>query len=437
MVACGLEDALQYLHNYRFSDEDIQFLRTQRDHHKQRVFGEDFLRYLREMRLCCEVDAVPEGTLVFPYEPLLRVKGPIMQCQLVETALVNIMNFQSLIATKTARMYLSAQGDSLMEFGLRRAHGLSTGLLASRAAYIGGASSTSNVLAGKTYGIPISGTQSHSWVLSFASEEEAFAKYCEVFPHQAVFLVDTYDTLTGLQTAIKVALRMREKGSKLFGVRIDSGDLSYYGQQARLLLNKAGLEDTKIIASDNLDEWIIQSLKEQHAAIDAWGVGTRLVTAHDDPSLGAVYKLSCLQEGGKWVDKIKVSNSLLKTSTPGILQVRRFYDEKGYMMGDMVYDVRDAINNERIISPTDPTKQRHFVGAHASEDLLVAVVRDGERCEAASSIGTIRARHLNAYEHLHKSIQRLLNPHEYPVGLAEKLYKKRMKMTRAPSPQED
>jgi nicotinate phosphoribosyltransferase len=323
------------------------------------------LEYLSELKFSCDIDAVEEGTVVFPNAPMVRVKGPLIQCQLLETPLLNILNFQSLIATKAARINLAAKGEPVLEFGLRRAQGIDGALAASRAAYIGGCASTSNVMAGKLFGIPVSGTHAHSWIMSFETELEAFEAYADAFPNQCVFLVDTYDTINGIKNAIKVGQALRKKGKEMMGIRIDSGDLAYFSNQARELLDEAGFPEAKIVASNDLDEHIITSLKGQEASINVWGVGTKLVTAFDQPALGAVYKLSAIKtENGIFQPKIKISQQSLKINIPGIHNVKRYYSNDK-AVADMIYLENEEINPRGtvIIDPTDPTRRKRIMPA--------------------------------------------------------------------------
>ena len=294
-IAAGLATAIDFLKSFHFTDADLQFLATLTGNDNRPLFEPGFLEYLRTLRFCCDVDAIPEGSVVFPNEPLLRIKGPILQCQLLETALLNLLNFQSLIATKAARICLAARGEPVLEFGLRRAQGVDGALAASRAAYIGGCAATSNVLAGKIFGIPVRGTHAHSWVMSFDDEREAFLAYAEAVPNNCVFLVDTYDTLEGVRHAVETGKWLREHGYEMVGIRLDSGDLAWLSIEARKILDEAGFPKAVIIASNNLDEHIIASLKEQGAQINVWGVGTKMITAYDQPALGGVYKLSAIR----------------------------------------------------------------------------------------------------------------------------------------------
>ncbi|HQU45567.1 MAG TPA: nicotinate phosphoribosyltransferase, partial [Pirellulales bacterium] len=338
-VACGLAYLIDWLSHLRFDDDDLAYLGSLTGTDGQPLFAAAFLDELRHWEFGCDVDAVPEGTIVFPHEPLVRVQGPIWQAQLVESALLNFVNFQSLIATKAARVCLAARGDPVLEFGLRRAQGIDGALAAARAAYVGGCDATSNVLAGRWFAIPVRGTHAHSWVMSFGSELESFQAYAEAMPNNCVFLVDTYDSLAGVRHAVKIGRWLRSRGQKLEGVRLDSGDLAYLSIEARKILDEAGLNDTFIMASGDLDERLIASLKQQQAMIGVWGVGTHLVTAFDEPALGGVYKLSAVREpGGAWRRCVKLSEQAAKSSTPGILQVRR-YEVGGECLGDMIYDL--------------------------------------------------------------------------------------------------
>ena len=337
-IAAGLATAVEYLENLHFDQAELDCLSTLRGNDERPLFDRAFLDYLSRMRLLCDVDAVPEGTAVFPNEPLLRVKGPLVQAQLLESAMLNIINFQTLIATKAARVVMAAAGDQVIEFGLRRAQGIDGALSAARAAYIGGCQATSNVLAGRIYGIPVKGTIAHSWVMCFDDELTAFRAYAQAMPNNCIFLVDTYDTLQGVRNAAVIGQELRQQGHEMIGVRLDSGDLAWLSIQAREILDDAGFPNAVILASNDLDENIIVSLKEQGAKIDAWGVGTRLVTGHDDPALGGAYKLSAIRRpGGAWEPKIKLSEQAIKISNPGVLQVRR-YRRDGECAGDVIFD---------------------------------------------------------------------------------------------------
>jgi nicotinate phosphoribosyltransferase len=423
-VACGLAQAIDYIRNFRFEPSDLAYLATIVGRDRQPLFDRQFLEHLNKLRFTCDVDAVPEGTVVFPHEPLLRVQGPILQGQLLETPLLNFINFQTLIATKSARICLAARDEPVIEFGLRRAQGVDGGLTASRAAYVGGCSGTSNVLAGKTYGIPVAGTHAHSWVMSFESELEAFAAYAEALPNNCIFLVDTFDSLQGVRHAIEIAKQLREQGYEFIGVRLDSGDLAFLSSQARKLLDEAGFPNAAILGSNDLDEHIIDSLKMQGATINVWGVGTRLVTAYDQPALGGVYKLSAIRNpDGQWEPKLKLSEQSAKITNPGILQVRRFRSDKEFI-GDAIYEVGLGLPAApTIVDPLDITRRKHFEPDTPHEDLLVPIFRRGHLIYAPPSLEEARKRAQEQLGMLHPGLKRAINPHEYPAGLEQGLDK--------------
>jgi nicotinate phosphoribosyltransferase len=380
------------------------------------------------MKFECDVDAIPEGTIVFPHEPLIRVKGPIIQCQLIESALLNFINFQSLIATKSARIAIAAKGDPVMEFGLRRAQGIDGALSASRAAFIGGCNGTSNTLAGKLFNIPVLGTHAHSWVQAFGNEEKAFEAFATTLPNNTVLLVDTYNTSRGIDHAITVSKKMKARGIDVMGIRLDSGDLAYLSQLARKKLDAAGMQDLKVVASNDLDEYLVASLKQQEAAIDSWGIGTKLVTAYDQPALGGVYKLSAMeQENGEWEDRIKLSEQSIKVNIPGIQKIRRFYKDHK-MVGDMIYDERNTISHPpRMIDPADRTRTKSLDPAQLeNENLLVPIFRNGQKVFSSQPILQLQQRTSEQLQLLDKTIKRFENPHLYPVGLEEQLYQKRL-----------
>ena len=426
-VAAGLATALEYLRDLRFSADDIAYLATLTGRDGRPLFPAGSLERLRSFRFSGDVVAVPEGTVVFPNEPLLRVTGPIAECQLVETALLNIVNFQTLVATKAARVCQAAGGDPVIEFGLRRAQGPDGALSASRAAYIGGCSGTSNVLAGRRFGIPVGGTHAHSWVMAFDSEAEAFDAYAEALPNNVVLLVDTYDTLDGVRSAIATGRRLREAGQDLIGIRIDSGDLAWLSVRAREMLDEAGFENARIYASNELDEHTIESLKEQGAAIDVWGVGTRLVTAYDQPALGGVYKLSAIRTpGGAWEPRVKVSEQAAKVTTPGLLRVRRFSDEHGTFVGDMIYHELEPPGADCVmVDPADPTRRTSYCESHTAEELHVPVIASGERVYEVPPLKESRARTIEQLGRLDGSHRRFLNPHVYKVGVELGLFERK------------
>lgn len=430
-LAAGLDYVIDFCRNLKFDAEDLRYLQEMKRKDGAPVFESAFLEYLQNMKFTCDIDAVEEGTVVFPNMPLIRVKGPLIQCQLLETPLLNIINFQTLIATKAARINVAAQGAPVLEFGLRRAQGIDGALAASRASYIGGCTSTSNVMAGKLFGIPVSGTHAHSWIMSFETELEAFEAYAEAFPDQCVFLVDTYDTLHGVKNAIKVGEILRCKGKEMIGIRIDSGDLAYYSVQARQLLDEARFPNAKIVASNDLDEHIISSLKTQDAAIDVWGVGTKLVTAFDQPALGAVYKLSAIKTiDGAWEPKVKVSQQSMKINIPGVHNVKRYFSN-GKAVADMIYLEKQEIDSKGvvIIDPNDPTRRKRLMPAfYKEEDLLKPIFKKGELVYQSPTLHAIREKATHQLEAFDKTHKRLINPHTYPVGLEENLHHLRMEL---------
>jgi len=430
-VAAGLAYAVDYLQNLKFSEDDLTYLGSLKSSKGGAMFPTEFLQYLRELKFTCDVDAIAEGTVVFGNEPLIRVQGPLLQAQLVETALLTLVNFQTLIATKAARIREAAGSDTVLEFGLRRAQGVDGGLGASRAAYLGGADATSNVLAGQRFGIPVKGTHAHSWVMAFEEEETAFAAYAKAFPDDSVFLVDTYDTLEGVRHAIKVAREMRANGHELGGIRLDSGDLAYLSREARALLNEAGFNNVRIVASNDLEENLITSLKQQGAKIDTWGIGTQLVTAYDQPALGGVYKLAALRkpDDSGWDFTIKLSEQLAKTSIPGILQVRRYETDKGQPRADMLYNVAEPLPEQlTLVDPLDATRRRAVRPDAPYRELLEPIFRRGELVHTLPTLQESRARAHREVLSLDPSIRRFLNPHTYPVGLEESLNTFRTKL---------
>jgi nicotinate phosphoribosyltransferase len=424
-VAAGLALAVDWVENLQFSNDDLAYLGSLRGSTGVALFPADFLAYLRGLKFSCDLDAVPEGTAVFGHEPLLRVRGPLLQAQLLETALLTLVNFQTLVATKAARIREAAgPSDQVLEFGLRRAQGFDGGLGASRAAYLGGADATSNVLAGQRYGIPVRGTHAHSWVQAFGDETQAFSAYAQAFPHDSVFLVDTYDTLEGVRRAIHVARDMRARGHELAGIRLDSGDLAYLSREARAVLDEAGFTQTRIVASNDLDENLIASLKQQGARIDTWGVGTQLVTAYDQPALGGVYKLAALRKADDsgWDFTIKLSEQTAKTSIPGILQVRRYLNEHGKPRADMLYNTAELLPDQlTLIDPADHTRRLAIRPETKFRELLEPVFIKGQRVKDLPTLAESRAHAQREVQSLDPGIRRFLNPHTYPVGLEKTL----------------
>jgi nicotinate phosphoribosyltransferase len=427
-IAAGLGPALELVRQFRFSADDLRALGELRTESGEPMFERGFLDHLGDLAPDVDIDAVPEGTAVFPQEPILRVSGPIVPCMLLETPLLNLINFQSLIATKAARVCLAAQGDPVLEFGLRRAQGPDGALSATRAAYIGGCAATSNTQAGKVLGIPVRGTHAHSWVMLFDSEREAFDAYAHALPHNVVLLVDTYDTLRGVHHAIETGKWLRSQGRDLAGIRLDSGDLAWLSIEARKLLDAAGFTRTVILASNELDEEVIASLKQQGARIGAWGVGTRLATGAPDAALGGVFKLAAVRApGGAWTRRIKLSDQSAKISVPGILQVRRFVAGEE-LAGDLIYDSEDGAPSRTLVDMLDPTRRKTIPAGVPHEDLLVPAARAGRVVASLPSLHDTRARTQRQLALLHPGIKRFVNPHQYPVGLDPMLHERRTRM---------
>lgn len=429
-VAAGLESIINFIQRFHFDTSDLDYLASLKGVDQVPFFPEEFLSYLSHLKFSCDVDAVPEGTIVFPHEPLIRIQGPLIQAQLLESPLLNLMNFPTLIATKAARICSAANGDPVLEFGLRRAQGVDGVLTASRSAYIGGCSSTSNVLAGKLFGIPVSGTHAHSWVMAFDHEIDAFRAYAEALPGNCVFLVDTYNSLEGVKKAIEVGRWLKTQGKPFLGIRLDSGDLAYISINSRQMLDEAGFKETKIFASNELDEMLILDLKRQGAQIAVWGVGTNLVTGKEQPALDGVYKLSAIRDPGKeWQYKLKLSEQLAKVSHPGILQVRRYFNEQGNV-ADAIYDIHSHVDSGCcIVDPFDPTRQK-VIKNMMSKDLLVPIFRGGELVYSLPKLSSIRENTINGLDQFHPGIKRFLNPHQYIVGMEESLYEKKMELIR-------
>ncbi|NIA06567.1 MAG: nicotinate phosphoribosyltransferase [Actinobacteria bacterium] len=420
-VSAGLEQLLEFLEQLCFSEEDLEYLES------TAIFSRGFLDYLRDFTFSGNVWAVPEGTVVFPGEPLVRVEGPLGQVQLIETFLLNTLNYATLVATKAARICLAAEGDPVMEFGLRRAHGPDGGLSGSRAAYIGGVSSTSNVLAGKEYGIPISGTQAHSWVMSFDEELEAFRAYAGVFPEKLVLLVDTYDTAgSGLPKALKVFQELRDKGRNVrAAVRLDSGDLVSLSKLAYRMFTEAGFGNPLIVASGDLDERQIAQLKQQGAKINCWGVGTQLITSYNYPALGGVYKLSAVERESGWVGRMKVSSSPEKLTLPGRKRLWRCFREN-LCIADVIAlaDEEQPAKSEFSVAVPGQLDQRKKIEAAARcQELLKPVMSAGKRAGEQESLSEIRQRAAKAIELLPPNLKRLDNPQRYPVYVSDRLAK--------------
>lgn len=435
VVAAGLNSFAEWLDQHRFNRDDVDYLSSLSGRDGSPLFSKDFLDYLRHWRFRGSIEAVPEGTIIFPHEPMVRVRGPLLDSQIIETTLLNLMNFQTLVATKASRVRLAAGSDQVLEFGLRRAHGVDGGLSASRAAYIGGVDATSNTLAGARFGIPVRGTHAHSWVMAFDNEPQAFEAYTDLFPHNSVLLVDTYNTIEGVRNAIEAGRALRKRGSDLMGIRLDSGDLAYLSSQARVLLDEHGFTETKIVASNDLDERLIISLKSQGAPIDIWGVGTKLATAFDEPALGGVYKLAAIEnKDGETVERIKLSEQAAKSSLPGCLDIARL-KQGDINAGDVIFDtLTEAPPSTKekvitIISPEDPWRRKIIPTKHLTVQLLLLpLFASGRRVGEQEDVATMRARTLAGMDDFDRAIFRFENPHVYPAGLSEDLFDHREEM---------
>jgi nicotinate phosphoribosyltransferase len=425
-VACGLATAIDFLRTFHFTDTEVAYLTSQRGNDGQPLFDSRFLNYLRGLQLTCDVDAIPEGTLVFANEPLIRLVGPIIQCQLLETALLNILNFQSLIATKAARVCRAANYDPVIEFGLRRSQGVDGGLTAARAAYIGGCAGTSNLQAGHQFGIPVSGTQAHSWIMFFKNELEAFRSYAGAMPNNCIFLVDTYDSIDGIRHAIEIGSELRRKGHEMIGVRLDSGDGVALSIKARRMLDEAGFANAKIVGSGDLDEYMIADMKRRGAKIDLWGVGTKLSTGQPDAALGGIYKLGAVRRRGEeWHYRIKLSEESAKTSVPGSLQVRRFHHPDGRFMADGIYEIDHGVSEPCEIVDVE-TKDRTKIPPNTRySDLLVPILRAGQVVYENPSIEASRKHLRKQLSCAPPEILQLSDPVPYKIGLEQSLHELR------------
>ena len=421
-VLAGLQAFLDYCENLRFEEEDIAYLRSTGS------FDQSFLNSLRSFKLSCDVWAFPEGSVVFPFEPIIRVDGPLFQAQLLETFLLNAMNYPTLVATKAARICHTAGNDPVIEFGLRRAQGPDGGLVGSRAAYIGGCAGTSNVLAGKHFGIPVSGTMAHSWVMSFPSEIEAFRTYVRIYPKKPILLVDTYDTLdSGVPNAIRVFREMKERGnSQRPAIRLDSGDLAKLSKAAYEMITDAGFRNPLIVASNELDEDLIADLKRQGAKINSWGVGTNLITCKDAPALSGVYKLAAIHNGAQWEPRFKLSSNPDKTTDPGAKRLLRYYDQNGSPMGDILY--LEGENLPPIAEAVGLDRQRFHRSYRLKhvvrrEELGQLYVEEGRPIIPPETLKQIRSRAQEQIAALPEELKRLRNPEIYPVALSPRLAK--------------
>ncbi len=430
-VACGLEQVVNYIKELNFREEDLQYLASLNN------FTPEFLNYLKNFKFTGSIYAMPEGTIIFPHEPIMRIEAPVIEAQLIETAILNILNHQCLIATKASRVCWAASGDGVLEFGLRRAQGPDAGIYGARAAMIGGCVATSNVLAGKMFDVPVRGTHAHSWIMSFKDELTAFRKYAEIFPNACTLLVDTFDTLkSGVPNAITVFKEMKEKGIELksYGIRLDSGDFAYLSKEARKMLDDAGFVDAFISASSDLDEYLIRDLKLQGSAVSVWGVGTNLITSRDCPAFGCVYKLAAMENSeGKLIPTIKLSENVEKITNPGVKKVVRIYDKKsGKVKADLITLVDEQVDHTKDLTIFHPVATWKKMQLKANEftvkELLVPIFINGECVYSSPSVMEIRSYCINELATLWDEHKRLFNPHILPVDLSANLWEMKKKM---------
>jgi nicotinate phosphoribosyltransferase len=420
-VFAGLESVIQYVNSLRIYPDDLDYLKT------LGIFSKEALTELAKgIKFTGDIWAVPEGTVVFPNEPLIRVIGPIAEAQILETTLLAMVGHQTLIATKASRLKTATKGAPVIDFGTRRAHGVEAALFGARAAYIGGCEGTSNVRAGKLFGIPIRGTHAHSWVESFDTEIESFQTYSRIFPENCVLLVDTYDVVDGVNNAIRVAQEMRATGKTLRGIRIDSGDLAYYSKVARSMLDEAGFPEVKILASSDLDEWLIESLRDQGARIDIWCVGTKLMTSYQTPALGVVYKLMAAGYGeDNLIPKIKISQNPEKVTNPGVKKIVRFYNSRGFMMGDLLTDVVEPLPSGKPVVAHHPMYEymkKTYRPPYETREIMVPVFKNGKQVYEPPSLQDVRQHAAEELKSLENETKRFTNPHLYKVSLSDRIH---------------
>jgi nicotinate phosphoribosyltransferase len=420
-VFAGLESVIQYVNSLKIYPDDLDYLES------LGIFSKEALTELSKgIKFTGDIWAVPEGTVVFPNEPLIRVVGPIAEAQILETTLLAMVGHQTLVATKAARLKTATRGAPVIDFGTRRAHGVEAALYGARAAYIGGCEGTSNVRAGKLFGIPIRGTHAHSWVESFDTEIESFQTFSRIFPENCVLLVDTYDVVEGVHNAVRVAEEMRATGKALRGIRIDSGDLAYYSKVARTMLDEAGFPQVKILASSDLDEWLIESLRDQGARIDIWCVGTKLMTSYQTPALGVVYKLMAAGSGeDPLVPKIKISQNPEKVTNPGVKKILRFYNQRGFMMGDLLTDVDEPIPSGKPVIAHHPMydyMKKTYRPPYEAREIMVPIFKNGKQVYDPPSLLDVRQHAAKELESLENETKRFTNPHIYKVSLSDRLH---------------
>ena len=426
-IFAGLEQIVEYIENLHFDESDIEYFRS------LKLFDEGFLKYLSTYRFHGDIYAIPEGTIMYPNEPIITVTAPLIDAQLIETALLAQVNHQSLIATKTQRIVRAARGRAVSDFGARRAHNMDAAVYGARAAFIGGVVGTATVLAGKQFDIPVSGTMAHSWVMYYEDEFTAFSQYAKKYPDSVVLLVDTYDVLrSGVPNAIRTAKEVLEPmGKRLKGVRLDSGDLAYLSKKVRKMLDAAGLEDCKIIASNSLDEYTIISIIDQGGCIDSFGVGERLITAKSDPVFGAVYKIVQVEKDGRIIPKIKISETVEKITNPGRKKLYRVYDEEGKAIADLITkwdETPDMSAPYRYVDPEKPWKNCFFTNCTVKE-LQTQVIKDGKRVEAPKALSEIKdyVRH-QLDEEIWDEEQRFENPHKHYLDMSPDYYESKMEL---------
>ncbi len=419
-IVAGLEQLVDYILNLRFTDSDIEFLRS------KNTFSEKFLRYLKDFRFTGDLWAIPEGTPVFPGEPLVTIRAPIGEAQILETFALLTINHQTLIATKASRIVRAAAGRTVLEFGSRRAQGTDAAILGARAAYIAGCGGTACTVSDKWYGVPASGTMAHSWVMMFSSEYEAFKRFCELYPENATLLVDTYDTVnSGIPNAIKAFKDVLiPKGIDHFAIRLDSGDFAFLTKQARKMLDEAGLPQCKIVVSNALDEWLIRDLLDQNAQIDAFGVGDNLITSHSDPVFNGVFKLVAIEEDGAIIPKIKISDNIEKITTPHFKKIYRIYDRFGKAIADQICIHDEEIDQSKPLELFDPkyTWKRKVVDEYKAVELMIKVIENGELVYELPSLDEIREHCAKELDTMWDEVKRFSNPHEYYVDLSQKLW---------------
>lgn len=420
-ISAGLEQIVDYIQDLRFDDEDIEYLRS------KKLFNEKFLQYLKNFKFVGDIWAIPEGTVIFPGEPILTVRAPAIQAQFIETYLLLIFNHQSLIATKASRIVRAAKGRAISEFGSRRAQGADAAILGARAAYIGGVAGSACAIADEAFGVPATGTMAHSWVQMFDSEYEAFRAYCEIYPNASTLLVDTYNVLkSGIPNAIKAFKEvLLPKGITKCGIRIDSGDVTYLTRKARKMLDDAGLYDCKIVVSNSLDEYLIRDMLLQGAQVDAFGVGERLITAKSDPVFGAVYKLAAVEKDGEIIPKIKLSENAGKITTPHFKKIYRLYsNESAKAEADLICIHDEVIDDSKPLEIFDPehTWKRRTMEDYTANELMVQIFDKGRLIYELPSLEEIRNRCAASLGSIWEEVLRFENPHNYYVDLSEKLW---------------